>query len=104
MPSGGSPTPMTDRTPAEPERTPPPGPPAETPTHQHEEPIESAHAHDDAATAGHGDAHGGAHDDHGHAAEPLGPIDLPAWGAGLVGLLVAAVTLVAIALATGVFG
>ncbi len=34
-------------------------------------------------TDDHGDAHG--HDDHGHAEEPLGPIDIQAWGAGARG-------------------
>jgi hypothetical protein len=42
-------------------------------------------------TDDHGDDHG--HDDHAHEEEPLGPIDLAAWGAGglgaLVGLMIA---------------
>ena len=33
----------------------------------------------------HGEGHG--HDDHGHAEEPLGPIDWPAWGAGVLGVI-----------------
>jgi hypothetical protein len=34
------------------------------------------------------------HDDHAHSEEPLGPIDVPAWGAGVVGVLLGlAVTL-----------
>lgn len=37
------------------------------------------------ATDDHGEDHG--HDDHGHDAEPLGPIDVAAWGAGALGLL-----------------
>jgi hypothetical protein len=31
----------------------------------------------------HGETHG--HDDHAHDEEPLGPIDWPAWGAGILG-------------------
>lgn len=31
------------------------------------------------------DEHG--HDDHAHAEESLGPIDVPAWGAGILGVL-----------------
>jgi hypothetical protein len=38
------------------------------------------HAADD-----HGGDHG--HDDHGHAEDALGPIDLAAWGAGAVGVV-----------------
>ena len=38
------------------------------------------HAPDD-----HGDDHG--HDDHAHAEEALGPIDVRAWGAGLIGVV-----------------
>ncbi len=33
----------------------------------------------------HGSTHG--HDDHGHAEEALGPIDVAAWGAGAIGVL-----------------
>ena len=47
----------------------------------------------------HGADHG--HDDHGHAAEALGPVDTWAWGAGVLGLAIAAVMAVAFALATG---
>jgi hypothetical protein len=36
------------------------------------------------ATTDHGDDHG--HDDHAHADEQLGPIDVAAWGAGLLGV------------------
>lgn len=38
------------------------------------------HAPDD-----HGDDHG--HDDHAHAEEALGPIDVRAWGAGILGVV-----------------
>jgi hypothetical protein len=36
------------------------------------------------ATDDHGDDHG--HDDHGHAEEVLGPLDVQAWAAGVVGV------------------
>jgi hypothetical protein len=57
--------------------------------------------HDDAPESHHEDGHGGGHDDgHGHDAEPLGPIDVKAWGAGILGvasgLLVAGVMFLAI--------
>jgi hypothetical protein len=46
-----------------------------------------------------------AHDDHGggqgHEAAPLGPIDLPAWGAGIIGLIIGALTALAFAVSTG---
>lgn len=38
------------------------------------------------ATDDHGDDHG--HDDHAHAEEALGPIDVAAWGAGLLGVVI----------------
>ncbi len=69
----------------------------------------AAQAHDDHAASGHdagmaggehghqADAHG--EDDHGHGGEPLGPLDLRAWGAAILGtasgLLVAGVLYVA---------
>ncbi len=53
-------------------------------------------------TADHGDD--GGHDDHGHAEEPLGPIDVAAWGAGALGIAIAAVTVLCFALATGAIG
>ncbi len=40
------------------------------------------------------------HDDHAHAEEPLGPIDVPAWGAGILGVLLGLVVVVAFVLAT----
>ena len=46
----------------------------------------------------HGDDHG--HDDHAHGEEPLGPIDVAAWGAGLLGLLVSVVIATCFVLAT----
>ena len=51
------------------------------------------------ATDDHGDEHG--HDDHAHTEEPLGPIDVPAWGAGIVGVLLGLAVIAAFALATG---
>ena len=41
----------------------------------------------------HGDAHG--HDDHGHGGEALGPINVPAWGALLLGIGLGLVVLLA---------
>jgi hypothetical protein len=51
------------------------------------------------ATDDHGDEHG--HDDHAHAEEPLGPLDAPAWGAGILGVLLGLAVTVAFVLATG---
>jgi hypothetical protein len=51
------------------------------------------HASDD-----HVDAHG--HDDHGEAQEPLGPIDVRAWGAGLLGVVLGLVVAAAFAATT----
>jgi hypothetical protein len=66
----------------------------------------AADAHASDAMAGphgssddHGADHG--HDDHAHAAAADGPIDLPAWGAGILGVALGAVIVVAIALASG---
>ena len=47
----------------------------------------------------HGADHG--HDDHGHGAAADGPIDLPAWGAGVLGIALGLVVVVGIALAAG---
>jgi hypothetical protein len=57
----------------------------------------SAGLHHD--TSDHGDDHG--HDDHAHGEEPLGPIDLFAWGAGILGILIGAGMAAAFAVATG---
>jgi hypothetical protein len=57
----------------------------------------SAGLHHD--TADHGDD--GEHDDHAHPEEPLGPLDLRAWGAALLGVVVAAIIVAGFALATG---
>jgi len=50
------------------------------------------------ATAAHDAGHG--HDDHGHAADTLGPIDWTMWAVGLLGVLAAAVIVVAFVIAT----
>ena len=39
--------------------------------------------HDGGAQGHHADAHG---DDHGHGGEALGPIDVKAWGAAILGI------------------
>ena len=56
--------------------------------------------HADEATVGphgaaddHGDTHG--HDDHAHGGETLGPVNLQAWGAALVGIALGLVVMVA---------
>jgi hypothetical protein len=49
-------------------------------------------------TDDHGDEHG--HDDHAHAEEPLGPVDGPAWGAGVLGVLLGLAVAAAFVLAT----
>ena len=41
----------------------------------------------------HGDTHG--HDDHAHGSETLGPVDLPAWGAALLGIILGLVVMFA---------
>ena len=56
-----------------------------TPTHDTDQPGHAGavahHAPDD-----HGEDHG--HDDHAHSdSDPLGPIDLIAWGAGIAGIV-----------------
>lgn len=40
------------------------------------------------------------HDDHAHAEAALGPIDVPAWGAGLLGIMLGLAVAVAFMLAT----
>ncbi len=54
------------------------------------------------ASTDHGDDHG--HDDHGHAVEALGPVDVAAWGAGILGIGIAAVIAAAFAMATSGLG
>ena len=76
------PLPMTDPAAA----TAPPGPPHDTRTETHSEPDRP---------------NADAHDEHGHAGEALGPVDLPAWGAGVLGVAVALVVAVCFAWSTG---
>ncbi len=59
----------------------------------------SSSDHSAHAAHAHGTGHG--HDDHGHAADTLGPIDWKMWGAGLIGVVAALAVLVAVVLATG---
>ncbi len=52
------------------------------------------------------DAHGNGHDDghgsaHGHLDEALGPVDIVAWGAGVLGVAIGLATALCFALATG---
>ena len=49
-------------------------------------------------TEDHGDDHG--HDDHGHVEEPLGPVDVAAWGAGVLGVAIGLAVAVCFGLAT----
>ncbi len=51
-------------------------------------------------TDDHGDDHGPGHDDQGHGDEPLGPIDVAAWSAGLLGLVIGVVIAACFVLAT----
>jgi hypothetical protein len=60
--------------------------------------AEPAHADDHGAGDGHDDDHGSGHE---HGEEALGPIDVAAWGAGILGLAIGAVMAVAFALSTG---
>ena len=57
-----------------------------------------AGAVDHHSTDDHGDDHG--HDDHAHAEEALGPIDLAAWGAGVLGVLIGVAIAVCFVLST----
>lgn len=41
------------------------------------------------------------HDDHGHAEEPLGPIDWVAWGTGIAGVAIGVLIAAGFALSTG---
>jgi hypothetical protein len=64
--------------------------------------VDDAPGHDGAAahhaTDDHGADHG--HDDHAHADESLGPVDRPAWGAGILGVLLGLAVAVAFVIAT----
>ena len=63
-------------------------------------------AGDPHGTGDHGDEHG--HDDpggvHAHADESLGPIDVAAWGAGLVGIAISVVIAACFVVATSLPG
>jgi ABC-type Zn2+ transport system substrate-binding protein/surface adhesin len=50
----------------------------------------------------HGEAHD--HDDHAHADEALGPIDVAAWSAGVLGIAIAVVIAACLVLATSGIG
>jgi len=50
-------------------------------------------------TTDHGDDHG--HDDHAHAEDPLGPIDVAAWGAGVLGVVAGLLIVACFMVATG---
>ena len=63
---------------------------------------EASAAADHQSATGHDDAHG--HDDHGHADEALGPIDVAAWGAGILGVGISVVIAACFVLATSVIG
>ena len=41
----------------------------------------------------HGDTHG--HDDHAHAGDTLGPVDMRAWGAAILGIALGLVVMIA---------
>lgn len=64
--------------------------------------VDDAPGHDAAvahhATDDHGDDHG--HDDHAHDAESLGPVDVAAWGAGALGVLMGLAVALAFYVAT----
>ena len=55
----------------------------------------------DAPAMHHADTHDASHDAHGHDDGTLGPIDWPMWGAGILGVIVAVVTVAAVVVATG---
>jgi hypothetical protein len=71
------------------------------------DPHQDPHAAD-AMTGPHGSAddHGAdhGHDDHAHADEDaFGKIDVPAWGAGILGVVLGVVVVLAVAMASGAF-
>jgi ABC-type nickel/cobalt efflux system permease component RcnA len=59
--------------------------------------ADEAHGPDD-----HGEGHG--HDDHAHDSEALGPIDVQAWGALLVGVAAGLVIVFCLVLTTSILG
>jgi hypothetical protein len=62
--------------------------------HQPGDIADEPHGPDD-----HGETHG--HDDHAHGSEPLGPIDVQAWGALAVGIGLGLIVAICVALSTG---
>lgn len=54
------------------------------------------------ATDDHGEDHG--HDDHAHGGETLGPIDVAAWGAAALGVLLGLVIAFCFVVATSLMG
>ncbi len=58
----------------------------------------STTAHADTANAGHDAGH---HDEHAHAADPLGPIAWKMWGVGVVGVVAALIVVACFAVSTG---
>jgi len=55
----------------------------------------------DSTTAHHADAHDGGHDEHGHGADTLGPIDWRMWGVGVLGVIAALIVTAGFVAATG---
>ena len=55
----------------------------------------------DATTAHPADAHAGGHDEHGHGADALGPIDWRMWGVGVLGVIAALIVTAGFVAATG---
>jgi hypothetical protein len=53
-------------------------------------------------TDDHGEDHG--HDDHAHGEEPLGAVDVAAWGAGVLGIALGTVVAFCFAVSTGRLG
>jgi ABC-type Zn2+ transport system substrate-binding protein/surface adhesin len=64
-------------------------------THGTSHAVEGTHG----SSSDHGDD--GGHDDHGHVATALGPIDWPMWAVGAIGVLVAIVITAGFVIATG---
>jgi hypothetical protein len=64
--------------------------------------ADDAPGHDGAVAHHTTDDHGGdhGHDDHAHHEAPLGPLDVPAWGAGIIGILLGLAVAIAFMLAT----
>jgi hypothetical protein len=74
------------------------GPEVQTTTTMTSSDHGSSSDHGAHAAPAHDAAHG--HDDHGHAADTLGPIAWKMWAAGLIGVLAALAVLIGVVLAT----